>query len=174
MAFNVEDGTIVDFANSFCTVEDARSFADSRGLTLPTDDTQVEQFLVQATDFISTLESRFQGTRSDVNQELSFPRDNIEIYGNDASGLIPTLLKHATARLAYDVSTGVDLQATTTGQSVLEEGVGALRVKYVDQSAVTGSADAEARFTAAMNLLEPLFDKSSSASNGGFITHVTR
>lgn len=173
MALIVEDGTIVAGANGFCTVADVRQFAEDRGFELPTDDVQVEQFIVQSTDFICTLEECFQGVRVDINQELSFPRDGVEVYEKDLSGTIPNLLKKATARLAYDAANGIDLQPTTTGQLIIEEGVGPLRVKYADHSRTTGSVDAKTTFNAAIKLLTPLF-KTNKQNGSGFNIPVCR
>ena len=174
MALIVEDGTIVTGANGYCTVAEARAFASDRGFTLPTDDTQVEQFIVQATDFIGTLEECFQGERTDEDQELTFPRDEMKVFGKDVSDTIPKQIKQATARLAFDAASGVDLQPTTNGQIVIEEGVGPLRVKYADHSETTGRADTVTTFNAAIKLLQPLFKTNKRPGGGGFNIPVTR
>jgi len=174
MALIVEDGSIVANANGYCTVAEVRAFATDRGFTLPTDDTVVEQYIVQAADFIFTLEDCFQGNRVDVDQELSFPRDEITVYGKDIANTIPKLLKQATARLVFDAASGVDLQPTTNGQIIIEEGVGPLRVKYADHSRITGKADATTTFNAAIKLLQPLFTAGKTGGGRGFNIPVCR
>ena len=71
----IEDGTNVEGANSFVTVEECRAFAEARGLTLPVDDSDVEILLIKAVDYLNSIENRFQGHRyfySD-GQNLCFP-----------------------------------------------------------------------------------------------------
>ena len=160
MALIIEDGTIVENANSFTTVVECRAFAEARGLELPTADKDVETLLVNATDFIFSLEADFQGTREHIDQELPFPRDGVLLFGADVSGMIPKVLKQAQCRLAFDASQA-DLLATGSGRVVRKEGVGPLSVEYADD----GASNPQVALTAALTILDPLF-KSSSTANG--------
>ena len=96
MAFTVEDGTIVAGANSYAATVDADDYFEERGITAwAGTDTQKEQWLVQATDYIEMrFAARFIGERTDVvtPQSLSWPRKNTGVYDSDE---IPEPLKRA-------------------------------------------------------------------------------
>ena len=169
MALIIEDGTIVENANSFATVAECRAFADARGLDLPNEDADVEKLLVNACDFLFSLEKDFQGTREHVDQELPFPRDTIRLFSVDISGMIPGILKKAQCRLAFDASQN-DLQATGSGRVVKKEGVGPLQVEYADD----GASNPQVNLTAALTILEPLFKDSSTANGGNINFTATR
>ena len=169
MALIIEDGTIVENANSFTTVAECRAFADARGLDLPNEDAGVEKLLVSACDFLFSLEKDFQGIREHVDQELPFPRDEITVHSMDASGMIPKILKQAQCRLAFDASQNA-LQATGSGRVVKKEGVGPLQVEYADD----GASNPQVNLTAALTILEPLFKESSTANGGNINFTATR
>ena len=170
----VEDGTIVAGANSFCTLIDARVFADARGLTLPTDDTELEQALIKATDYVSSLENTkgYKGTRTDpATQELPWPRKDVDLYGETLDqNTIPQSLKNAVVSLTVDITAGIDFQATQDGRLIIKEGVGPLQGEYAYTSMTNGSADVMATPTAALAFLQPLF----KYGNTGFIQSVIR
>lgn len=169
MALIIEDGSIVEDANSFATVAECRAFCDARGLVLPTDEADVETLLIKAADFLFSLEADFQGVREHVDQELPFPRAEILLHGADISGEIPKVLKHAQCRLAFDASQN-DLLATGSGRVVKKEGVGPLSVEYADD----GASNPQAQLTAALTILAPLFKASSTANGGGINVCVVR
>ena len=169
MALTIEDGTIVENANSFATVAECRAFAEARGLELPTADEDVETLLVKAADFIFSVEGDFQGTREHVDQELPFPRDGVLLFGADVSGVIPKVLKQAQCRLAFDASQA-DLLATGSGRVVKKEGVGPLSVEYADD----GASNPQAQLTAALTILDPLFKSSSNSTGSGGTFSVIR
>ena len=158
MALIIEDGTIIDNANSFANVEECRAFADSRGLTLPADDKAVEVLLVKACDFLFSLETDFQGTRVDAEQQLPFPRNSILLYGADISGIVPKVIKQAQCRLAFDASQG-ELLATGSGRVISKEQVGPLQNEYADD----GEDNPQLQLTAALTILQPLFADGSAA-----------
>lgn len=170
MAIIIEDGTIVGDANSFATVSDCRAYADGRGLELPEDDTEVENLLVKACDFLFSLESDFQGFRSDAEQELPFPRIGVEIFGNTISGdTIPKTLKKAQCQLAFDAIEN-DLLATGSGRVIKKEGVGPLATEYGDD----GASNPQVVLTAALTILKPLFKFNSNATGGSINVPVGR
>ena len=169
MALIIEDGTIVADANSFATVAECRTFCDARSLDLPADDLEVEKLLVNAADFLFSLESEFQGSRVDASQDLTFPRSPIYLYDLDVSDTIPKVLKQAQCRLAFD-ATQADLLATGSGRVVKKEGVGPLQVEYAED----GVSNPQAALTAALTILSPLFNLSSNATGGGINIFATR
>lgn len=156
MALIIEDGTIVENANSFATVAECRAYADPRGLTLPVEDGDVEILLIKATDYLNSLESKYQGDRYNQDQELSFPRESIYLFDKYIGGTIPKILKNGQCQLAFDTIEN-DLLAPGTGREVLEEAVGALKVKYAE----SGTTAPQFNPTAAIAILDPLFKPSS-------------
>jgi hypothetical protein len=157
MALIIEDGTNVADADSFATVAEARTYAASRGLTLPVADADVEILLRKALDYLMSLEDRFQGYRVNDIQELCFPRDEIYLFRDSISGEIPKILKNGQIQLAIDANTN-DLLAPGTGKEVIEKKVGPLTTKY----SPNGATSPQFRPTAALAILQPLF----RASNG--------
>ena len=160
----IEDGNIVEDANSFATVEECIAYCNARNLTITEVEETVEKLLIRAMDYLHSIEQRFQGIREDAEQELCFPRLEVYFYENDVSGAIPKNLKNAQCRLAYDFSQD-DLQANGTGKEVIEEGVGALKVVY----APSGNASPQVEPVAALALLKPLF---KSGAGSAFIPNV--
>ena len=162
MALIIEDGSIVEDANSFATVAECRAFATARGLELPADDADVETLLIKAADFVLSLEASFQGYREDAEQDLPFPRYPVTLFGEEiAEGTIPKILKHGQCRLAYDASLA-DLQATGGGRVVKKEGVGPLSVEYGDDMA----SNPQVTPTAALSILAPLFNYETYGTGG--------
>lgn len=128
----IEDGTGKADANTYISLADARAYAESRGITLPTDDDALSVDLINGADFLNTYECKFAGVRSfPATQALAFPRTGIEAYGNlldpDA---IPTNLKNAQVALAGAVASGVDLFPSQTGAAVKRRTVGPLTQEF--------------------------------------------
>jgi NAD(P)-dependent dehydrogenase (short-subunit alcohol dehydrogenase family) len=109
MAFTVETGTIVTGANSYISLADARAYALDRNLTLPTDDTECEQALVRAADYIDgKYGHRFQGVTVDIAQEMVWPRYQVYLDGRLLPyDEIPTLIKEAQVQAAVALAAGV-------------------------------------------------------------------
>jgi hypothetical protein len=165
MALIIEDGTIVEDANSYVTLAEYRAYGASRGLTITADDTLAEQQLIRSMDYLLTYEDDYQGLRISDSQELSFPRSPVTIYGADKSSEIPDNLKSGQSRLAYDAASS-DLQTNGAGQEVIEEQVGPLKTKYNPN----GTTNPQPNFTEALSILEPLFREGAGKSINVFVT----
>lgn len=154
MALVIEDGTNVSGANSFATVVECQAYADARGLSLPTDEADIEILLVKAADYLNSLEPKFKGYRYYYadGQALCFPREDIYEHDLYIGGEIPDSLKNAQCQLAVD-SNSYDLQAIGSGREVLEKKIGPLTTKWAE----TGSTTPQYHPTAAFALLKPLF-----------------
>lgn len=161
MALIVEDGTGKDDAESYLTAAEARAILAKRGQTLPADDAEAEPLLVRAMDYIETLEPRFKGTRTSTTQALAWPREDVTVNGVAlGSDAIPSQLKQAQARLAFDAQT-LDLMPTSSGRAVKRQKVDVIETEYEDSG---GSAVAQPQLTAAMAFLDPLFETGSSGA----------
>lgn len=150
----IEDGSIVESANSYVTVAEARLYASNRGITFPVSDDSVAAMLIQATDYLQAQENKFKGERVDPNQLLAWPRSDVEIYGTSLpSDMIPGALKAAQVQLAIAVNAGFELLPNTSASSyVTKEKVGVIETEYSDPLQV-GIAPS---FGAAEALLAPL------------------
>lgn len=155
MALIVEDGSIVADANSYVDLVFARAYADARGLSLPTDDTELEQQLIASMDYLEAQRARYQGDKTDpLNQELQWPRTGVYIdcvaFPSDE---IPKELKNAQCQLAVEVNSGVALFPTQEGAFITREKVGPLETEYSEKIGTT----AQPSISSVDVLLEPLF-----------------
>lgn len=105
MAYLVEDGSGLATSNAYITVQEFKDHHIDRGVEAASDgtflDTEVEQLLIQATDYIDKrFGKRFRGYRRTRDQALMWPR--MDAYDNDDFVLpdLPTQLKKATAEYA--------------------------------------------------------------------------
>lgn len=157
MALVIETGAGIDGADSFATVEDARTFALSRGVTLSATDSVVEVLLRKACDFIESVEARFKGDRVDAAQALSWPRSGVYLFESEtefSQTAIPALLVKAQCQLAMDAVT-VDLLPNGTGREVIKQKIDVIETTFSERKAGTVSPE----LNKAMAILEPLFAK---------------
>lgn len=160
----VEDGTGVANANSYQTVAQARAYALQRGIALSADDDVVGAQLVNATDYLESLECQYQGKRTDCTtpQALAWPRKCVELccvaFPKDQ---IPKNLIAAQATLVIAQHSGVNL-FPNIGPSdyVIREKVGPLETEYADPT----KAGITTRLTGVDALLAPLFGSCGEVS----------
>lgn len=122
MAFIVEDGTGLEDATSYVSVQEFRDYHDDRGNDYSSSckDTDLQKHLIRATDYIETRwRERFRGRRMSSEQSLSFPR----LWLYDDEGFIvegvPERLKRATHEYALRSLGGDLLPDPTTDASGL-------------------------------------------------------
>lgn len=125
----VADPHSPDF-NSYASVIDLRAFAIGRGYTVPADDAECGQMLVQAMDYLEG--QQWRGQRSDPSQPLSWPRSGVRFDGVDLpDNAIPQRLVDAQCRLAIE-SQEIDLTPSVAGGGAvtMERVEGAVTVQY--------------------------------------------
>jgi len=123
MAFVVETGAGVAGANSLCSVAFADAYFAERGITAWTGDTNAvkQPALIRATDYIETrFGLRFKGSKSNDDQALSWPRDDVAI--------LPPAISKAAAEYALRA-----LTQTLAPDPVIDE---SNRLVYIDASKV--------------------------------------
>lgn len=159
----VEDGSIVANANSYVSVSDSRLFAESRGVVLPVDDDAIAAMLIQATDYLQSKECEYQGSRTSREQELSWPRIDVEINGNEfPSDKIPKNVIYAQNYLVMALNDGIPIMGNIVpGDFVIEETVGPITTKYSDPAKV-GIGNMAPTLTAVDAALAPLFGSCDS------------
>jgi hypothetical protein len=161
MALIIEDGTGIADANSYGSVVDFQAYATARNITLPTDNAELEALLVNASDYLTSLEDRYQGWRVDATQALSFPRESVYIYRQlAASDEIPSQLINGQFQIAIDYNSG-DLLPTGAGREVIMEKVDVIEVEYSE----TGQGAFVPVPTKALLTLKPLFDETALIHN---------
>lgn len=169
MSLIVEDGSIVQDADSYCTLVDARAMADKFGWELPTDDAEAEAALRNGAAYIDLQEPLLCGTRVSAEQSLAYPRKGVTVNGFPvAEDSIPKQVIKAQVAAAVEYGKGTDVRASSDGRiTTHEEIVGAVVVEYADNG-VTG---ATVTITSAMDALRPLI---CGGGNNGFQFRVTR
>lgn len=164
----VEDGTIVENANTYGTLEEVRAFALARGVSLSATDSVLDSQMIKAVDYLESKRARYQGNKINASQALQFPRSGVVIDGFDiAAESTPALLKPAQFQLVMQIHAGVDLMPTSTGPFVVEDTVGPLTTKYSDKVNVNALPE----IPAVDVLLEPLF-ANVGISSGMFLKTV--
>jgi len=126
----VEDGTIVENANSYVDVSTFTAYAANRGIDIAGD---ASTLLVSATDYLETL--KFVGTKETRDQPLQWPRVNVYIDGfYYAPTDIPSQLKTAQMEVAMSLDSDIDPQAPIERKTTKEK-VGPIEVEYSESSA---------------------------------------
>lgn len=132
MALIVEDGSIVDNADTYVDVDGLKAYAAKRGLTIPADDAAIEILLVKAMDYLETYETRWKGCRVSADQPLAWPRRGVRIEGYSyPADAIPKQLKAgqcvlAVAAASLDLLPSVDPSAA----NVKRDKVGPLETEF--------------------------------------------
>mgnify|MGYP000417857651 CR=1 FL=1 len=151
MALVVEDGTLVSGADSYVTLAEFKAWADKRGVTYGTD-SAVTQQIYRAMDYIESL--NFIGEKSDENQALQWPRDQVVIDGYYIdSDEMPNELKVAVYESIKAEIDG-DSRMTASDRRTISEKVGDLQVTYANNADVKRSIPAVTR--ALRKLIRPM------------------
>lgn len=140
MAFIVEDGTVIEGANSYVTVAYADAYHSDRGnSTWNGDDAAKQSALIRATDYLQQVyNGRWVGWMVDDDQPLDWPRTyNRPSYpwvDYDISGEIPDRIKQAVCILALDTLHNGSLNPDLA-RAVKREKVDVIEVEYMDNAA---------------------------------------
>lgn len=138
MALTVETGEGLENADSFVELVEVRAFATSRGVTLPTDDSELEVLVRKAHDYLLFQEPRFQGRRTTATQALPFPRCGVVLYGTTVEdNVIPVALKTAVCQIVNESLNVEELLPASTEKPILQETVGPLTTRYADTGVAT-------------------------------------
>lgn len=102
MALIVEDGTIVDGANSYTDVQSFKDYHDARGNAYSVVDAEIEYALIKATTYIDQRWGEvFRGQPVSGDQFLAWPRNYVyDKFGHPITGM-PRNLINATIEYAY-------------------------------------------------------------------------
>jgi len=163
----VEDGSSVEDANTYLTVEEATKMLWQLGYDFgEATETEIEQYLIRSAFYLESFDGQYKGQKTDSNQGLAWPRACASYYGGHcassspqfASNEIPKNIKRAQALGAYYESIGTSLQCVSDGKKIAsEEVVSAVKVSYFE----TGATEGTKIFEPINNLLSPLLSGSS-------------
>jgi hypothetical protein len=104
----VEDGTIVENANSLVTRAEYIAYAASVGVTVSSNAT-ADFELIKSMQFINSKERQLTGTRVERDQSVAYPRYSLTIDGFAYDEFeIPRVAKKCQMEIALDIRAGVD------------------------------------------------------------------
>ncbi|WPJ68565.1 hypothetical protein OMDBNIEC_00079 [Salmonella phage STP-SP5] len=153
----VEDGTGVKDANSYISIEQARTFAAMRGITLPSEDEVLKTKIFDAMDFVEGYAQRFKGRKANPQQELQWPRCGVILDGVTLpQSPLPKALINAVCQLTADSSLTGPLNGKTTSYAVKRTKVEGLEIEYATGS--TAQAGPAKTYDKAMTFLNPLLN----------------
>jgi hypothetical protein len=160
MALTVEDGSIVDNANSYNSRAALIEYAAARGVVLAdTDATDV--FAIKAMDYLAMYDAQWRGELVDPDvQLLAWPRKGVLLDGawtELSSAIVPTQLVRAQLELAIQASKGINLVPTSDPSAafIKREKVDVIETEYSEAVAL----DARGRlpeFPLVASLIKPL------------------
>ena len=161
MALIVETGDQIANANSYVSLAEARSIAQSYGFSLSGNDVDDEGFLGQALLYIDGFRNRFKGQKASAEQSLQWPRVGATLDGYEfADDKIPVMLKQAQSVIAAKVAEGIELFPDATAEevtgSVVERRVGWFARKYQQGSQAAESDNVTPLLSLVDLLLAPI------------------
>lgn len=157
--------TITVGTNSYVTLEEARTFALARGITLSPVDATLESQLILAMDYLESKRDEYQGIKTEEVQSLQWPRygviiDQYWVYDD----VVPQTLKDAQCQLVIEIHNEVDIMPTVTENPIIEEKIDVISVKYSDNPVFFNNL----KLTKVDAFLKPLFKMVAN----GMATHV--
>lgn len=132
----VEDGSIVEGAQSYASVEDADAYFEVFPEWTDLEDAVKEQALVKATRTIDAVE--FPGTRVDADQPLQWPRSGC-YYGDGSLAVsigedeIPLALVNAVYEMAYAI-------ACSAWEEMVDSGIRSVGTPELNVSMIASAA----------------------------------
>jgi len=174
----VEDGTLVDGANSYVSLSDAETYAIDRGLweensTSGSDLEKTRQIaLIRATDWLNSLD--WKGIPVN-DREMAWPREGVFVHSKEmASNVVPSSVKTACIEACVAITNGTDFfeeheyAGKVTSRSVT---VGPITESY---SYGAGGASIVPRRDAITARVEWLLKSSPSDSSGSTVYTIGR
>lgn len=178
MAIIIEDGTSIAGANSYVSLAEARTFLESYGFSLPSDDTVAEALLVKAALYLSSFDEDILGQRESALQPMLWPRSG-DLYINSTESLpgdsVPQALKDAQCFAAKAEASGELLSSSASdeeGRAITKEKIGPIETTYQVQSGGSPSPYDPKKVGSVELALRAI--KRSRASSSGIPTTVCR
>jgi len=136
---------------TYATDAELIAYAAARGVTVT--EAQAPVLLTKAMDYLDTLDARWQGERTDHEQELAWPRSGVFVNGRELdSATVPAAIERAQMMLAI-LAMSMDLLPAIKAQqsgAVTAKSVGDVSLSYGN-----GSSNMAPLFPAVATLLGP-------------------
>ena len=157
----VEDGSIVEDANSYVSIEDAKACALLRGVDLSAvSDEQMAVYLILANDYLESFRDEYKGYLTSSIQELQWPRLSVYIDANlISSDSIPQHLINAQCQLVIDQFNGITLQPNRTDKFTIVQQVGDIRREFSEKIGTSSLP----KLTAFERFIAPLLKNNSGS-----------
>lgn len=161
----VEDGTIVENANSYVSLEDLREYAGLNNYEISTNDETVKRAMLQACDFLNGLD--YIGSPTSTYAEMAFPRTTIK----GLEDVIPSQIVKAQCYLTCNALLG-DIELFTTDVNTGNLGIASEKVSVLETSYFQGlredylASTGNKKFPYIWSLLKPFFDNSKYTIGG--------
>lgn len=166
MALIIEDGTGIEDADSFCSLEDARIIASNYGLAIDADDSLAEIQLRKGYLGLLISEKDLQGARTHSAQTGIFPRTGV--YSNCAkvdSDKVPKAVIMAQINFVDAITGGYELNAVDNGQDLA--GFSAVNGTYSETYQAGSTTNTNSVIQGVYNALYPLSLQGYAASPCG-------
>lgn len=162
MTLIVENGQGASDAQSYVSAAECAAYHAARGNSTfgAMTESQQEQAIIRAMDFLALYGPKWKGERVTDVQALDWPRRGVRLdsYSRCASyvpaDMVPTVIVKALCEMAVRAASG-ELVADAE-REVIEETIGPITTKWAP-----GSVAPEAQFTAVALMLKPLLQSSS-------------
>jgi len=161
MTIIVEDGSGIENANSYVSVEDMVAFLAARNLEIEDGNESASLFLA-----MSILEAEcFKGTKEESSQALSFPRSQItDKEGNDiAANTIPSNVVNALCFLAYYLDQDEEF-INASGPEVKKKMIDIITTEYAVGESIVSDKNSIKNLPLVYNEIKHLLKNVSSSS----------
>jgi hypothetical protein len=146
--------------DTYATAAQLAAYAAARGVTITG---TPDVLLVQAMDYLESLEGQWQGYRTSDVQPLAWPRTGVYVYGSlQASDAVPQRIIQAQCQLAIEADTQALMPTVVAGAkgAVIEETVDVISVKYHP-----GASNEAPVFRSVTAIVKPLYKITGGGSN---------
>lgn len=146
--------------DTYATAAQLAAYAAARGIE-PAGEPEV--LLVQAMDYLESLEGQWQGYRTSDTQPLAWPRTGVYVYGSlQASDAVPQRIIQAQCQLAIEADSQALMPTVVAGAkgAVIEETVDVISVKYAE-----GATNEAPVFRSVTAIVKPLYKITGGGSN---------
>lgn len=146
--------------DTYATAAQLSAYALARGVTIAG---TPDVLLIQAMDYLESLEGQWQGYRTSDAQPLAWPRTGVYVYGSlQASDAVPQRVVQAQCQLAIEADSQALMPTVKPGASgpVIETTVDVITKKFAP-----GGGNNAPIFQAVTAIIKPLYKTSGGGSN---------
>lgn len=146
--------------DTYATAAQLAAYAAARGITITG---TPDVLLIQAMDYLESLESQWQGYRTSTSQPLAWPRTGVYVYGSlQASDAVPQRIIQAQCQLAIEADSQALMPTVVAGAkgAVISEKVDVIEISYAE-----GATNEAPVFRSVTAIVKPLYKTAGGGSN---------